>query len=79
MRPVVAESLWRVNTEEEKGQKRLAVGVNETARLLGLSPATIRRYVARGRIRTVRVERRVPIPVEVLERMLVEGATKTKM
>ena len=73
MRPVVAEPVWRIKTDEGKGQKRLAVGVNEVARLLGLSPATIRQYVARGRIRAVRVGRRVLVPMEVLEKVMVEG------
>jgi len=47
----------------------------ETARLLGLSPATIRQYVARGWIRSVRVGRRVLIPMEVLEKVAVEART----
>lgn len=51
----------------------LAVDVREAARLLSLSPHTIRAYISKGRIRAVRVGRRVLIPVVELERLVREG------
>lgn len=50
-----------------------AVGVDEAAQLLGLRPATIRRYVAERRIRFVRIGRRVLIPMEIINAILAEG------
>jgi excisionase family DNA binding protein len=73
---MAVEPVWLAKAEEEKGQKPLAVGVNETARLLRLSPATIRRHVSRGRIRAIHVGRRVLVPMEVLEKVMVEGVEK---
>ena len=77
VRPTVGE-LPRVQREEgeRKGPKPLAVGVDEAGKLLGLSPWTIRQYVARGRIRAVRVGRRVLVPMEVLEKVMVEGVKR---
>lgn len=53
--------------------KPLAVGVNEAGKLLGLSPWTIRRYIAEGQIRSVRIGRRVLVPMDVLEKVMLEG------
>ena len=53
--------------------KPLAVGINEAAKLTRLSPWTIRAYVARGMIRSVRFGKRVLIPMEALRRATVEG------
>ena len=47
--------------------------VGEAAKMLGVSAATVRQYVARGRLRAVRVGRRVLVPMEVLEQVIVEG------
>ncbi len=51
----------------------LAVDVREAARLTSLSPYTIRRYIRKGRIRAVRVGRRVLVPVAELERLARQG------
>jgi excisionase family DNA binding protein len=59
--------------DERKGPKPLAVGINDAAKMLGLSPPTIRQYVARGRIRAVRVGRLVLLPMGVLDKVMVEG------
>ena len=48
----------------------LAVDVREAARLTSLSTFTIRRAVKRGRLRAVRVGRRVLIPVTELEQLV---------
>lgn len=48
----------------------IAVSVAEAAALLSLSQRSIRRYCAKGRIRTVRVGRRVLVPLESLHRLV---------
>jgi excisionase family DNA binding protein len=48
----------------------LAVDVREAARLTSLSARTIRRYILLGRLRVVRVGRRVLVPVESLRALL---------
>lgn len=51
----------------------LAVDVREAGRLLALSPHTIRAYIRKGRIKAVRVGRRVLVPAAELERLAREG------
>jgi len=63
-------------TRGPREAKPLAAGVNEAAKLPRLSSAPIRLYVARGWIRSVRVGRRVLIPMEVLEKVMVEGLVR---
>jgi len=63
-------------TRGPREAKPLAAGVNEAAKLPRLSSAPIRSYVARGWIRSVRVGRRVLIPMEVLEKVMVEGLVR---
>ncbi len=76
-RPVVGElSQLQREEGERKAQKPLAVGVDEAGKLLGLSPWTIRRYIAEGQIRSVRVGRRVLVPMDVLEKVMVEGVSR---
>jgi excisionase family DNA binding protein len=48
----------------------LAVDVHEAGRLLSLSARTIRRHIQSGRIKAVRVGRRVLVPLEALIEML---------
>jgi len=56
--------------------ERLAVGINEAARVIGLSPWTIRKYIANGKIAAIRIGRRVLIePSELLR--LIEDARRT--
>lgn len=50
-----------------------AVGINEAARLLSLSPATIRAYVSRWKIPCVRIGRRVLIPPETINELVGKG------
>jgi excisionase family DNA binding protein len=73
-RPMAVEIPWREREERErKGPKPLAVGVDEAAKMLGVSSATIRRHVSCGRLRAVHVGKRVLLPMEVLEKVMVEG------
>lgn len=51
----------------------LAVGIEEAARLVGLSKYTIRAYIRKGRIRAVRVGRRVLVPVVALRELCEKG------
>lgn len=51
-------------------QQPLAVDIREAGRLTSLSPHTIRAYVRKGRIRAVRVGRRVLVPIESLQDLL---------
>lgn len=48
----------------------LAVDIREAARLLSVSPRSIRRYIESGRIRALRIGRRILIPVEGLSELL---------
>jgi excisionase family DNA binding protein len=48
----------------------LAVDIREAGRLLSLSSRTIRRHIRSGRIKAVRVGRRVLVPVKVLTEMV---------
>jgi len=49
---------------------RLAVSVVEAAEMISLAPRTIRAWIASGKIRAVRLGRRVVIPVRELDRLL---------
>jgi len=61
---------------ERKGLKPLAVGIKEAGKMLGVSPATISRHIAMGRLRAVHVGSRVLVPMEVLEKVPVEGVPR---
>jgi excisionase family DNA binding protein len=51
----------------------LASGVADAARRLGLHPDTLRKHIAAGRIRSVRVGRRVLVPESELVRIVEDG------
>ena len=53
----------------------LAVSVEEAAKLLGLSPWTIRAYERKGIIKATRVGTRVLVPTAELHRLLQEGTS----
>jgi excisionase family DNA binding protein len=48
----------------------LAVDLREAARLTSLSVRTLRRYVRIGRLRVVRVGRRILVPIDSLKALL---------
>ena len=50
-----------------------AVSINEAAKLLGIRPSTFRVKIKEGRIRVVRIGRRVLVPMESIEKVLREG------
>jgi excisionase family DNA binding protein len=49
------------------------VNINEAARLLGIRVATVRAYVSRREISSVRIGRRVLIPTEVINELITTG------
>jgi excisionase family DNA binding protein len=50
----------------------LSVSVVEAGRLLSVSPRTVRRHIAQGRLRAVRIGRRVLVPLDCLRELLLE-------
>jgi len=67
--PALQRSMSRPGTH----QPPRAVGIDGAAELLSLSKHTIRKYVAEGKLRSVRVGRRILIPIDTLEQVLQEG------
>ena len=51
----------------------LAVSIPEAARLLGLSPHTIRAYIREDKIQVVRFGRRIAINMSEIKRLASEG------
>jgi excisionase family DNA binding protein len=63
--------------QTDRGQDdRLAYSVPEAARRLGVSPMTLYREIAAGRLAAIRIRDRLLIPRVVLER-LIENAIAT--
>jgi excisionase family DNA binding protein len=54
-------------------EERLLWNVKEAGTALGLSPWTIRRYISDGKIRTVRLGRRVLVEPAECKRLVEEG------
>jgi excisionase family DNA binding protein len=52
---------------------KLVMSIDESAAALGLSPWTIRKYIAEGKISAVRIGRRVFVEPSELERIVKEG------
>jgi excisionase family DNA binding protein len=50
--------------------QKLAVGVIEAGEMLSIAPRTIRAWIKSGRIRAVRLGRRVLVPVSELHRLI---------
>jgi excisionase family DNA binding protein len=53
--------------------QQLLIGIQEAAAAIGLSPWTVRQYVRNGRIRGVKIGRRVLIEPRELERLVESG------
>jgi len=64
-----SDSPRRVDSE----MRRQAVSVREAARLLSISPRTIHNYIASNAIRTVRVGRRVLVPIKSANEVVARG------
>jgi excisionase family DNA binding protein len=65
-------------TETRPGPERRVVSVPEAALLLGLRPSTIRAWIGRRRIPFVRLGRRVVIPMEAIDDLLLRGLVPVK-
>ena len=56
----------------------LDVDVREAARLLSISPYTVRTHIRKGRIRASKVGSRVIVSMEEVRRLAREGATASQ-
>lgn len=54
-------------------EHKLALGLKEAAAMVGLSPWTLRHWIKQGRLRSVRLGRRVLIEPGELERLVEQG------
>lgn len=54
----------------------LTVGLREAAELTGLSHWTLRKYIRTGKLRGIRIGRRVLIEPGELERLIVQGRSE---
>lgn len=57
-------------------QKRLALTIAETAEVCGLSVPFVRLEIRRGKLRALKLGRRVVVPIEALREWLAAGETK---
>ena len=64
--------------EDAVEPERLAVGVEEAARLLGLSPHTIRAYERKGFMKATRIGTRVLFPISELHNLLQKGLNPSR-
>jgi excisionase family DNA binding protein len=53
--------------------KKLALSITNAAHILSLSPWTLRRWIRLGRLKAVRLGRRVLVEPEELERLIASG------
>lgn len=54
----------------------LAVGINEAAEMVSVSPDTIRRLIKRGTLNASRISNRVVIPMEALRELVQKNQNK---
>jgi len=54
-------------------QETLAMGVGDAATVIGLSVWTVRKYIRQGKIRALRIGRRVLVEPAELERLIERG------
>jgi excisionase family DNA binding protein len=59
---------------EKSNTQPISVGINAAAEMTGLSPAHLRREIARGELPVVRIGRRVLIRTTALEQYIEHGA-----
>ena len=71
-----SEIFWMELDMNGHGSTRLTVGVKQAAESIGLSPWTVRKYIATGKIKSVRIGRRVLVELSELQRHVDEGRQK---
>ena len=54
-------------------EEKLVLSVNQAARALSMSPWTVRAYITAGKLKAVRIGRRVLIEPSELERLIAAG------
>ena len=54
-------------------QQQLALGVKEAAEAVGLSHWTIRKFIREGKLRSVRLGKRVLVEPSELQKLIVQG------
>lgn len=59
--------------------EKLLLSVRESGEATGLSPWTIRKYIAKGKINPTRIGRRVLIEPAELQRLIENGRQKQKL
>ena len=52
------------------------LSISEAAEMLGVCPDTIRRLADKGKLKIVRVARRVLVPVEEIDRIAAQGDSR---
>jgi excisionase family DNA binding protein len=62
-----------VSKEKYKMKNQLLLGLKEAAESVGLSHWTLRQYVREGKVKAVRLGRRVLIEPSELERLIEQG------
>jgi excisionase family DNA binding protein len=60
----------KVETTESPPLPRLSYKINEAAKILGVSPITIRRAISRGLLKPCRAFRHPLIPAEQLKKLI---------
>jgi excisionase family DNA binding protein len=58
--------------------EQLLIGVRDAAAALGLSHWTVRKHIRSGKIRTIRIGRRVLVEPRELKRVIEDGQVKTE-
>jgi excisionase family DNA binding protein len=60
-------------------QSRLTMGVNDAAALLGVSHWTVKKFIRQGRVKCVRIGRRVLVEPAELERLVERGRSGVEL
>lgn len=66
-----------MNPSDGENMNQLTVDFETAEQVTGVSRFTLRKYVKTGRLKVVRVGRRVVVPVSELEKMFLPGAVSS--
>jgi len=70
---VTAQQRGAMDAHHDHGYPRLSYKINEAAKILGVSPITIRRAISRGLLKPCRAFRHPLIPAEQLKKLIEPG------